>query len=46
MVNDLEPYKESGDAGPGKDGKPAVPRKGKLRCLSHILVGGLICISI
>ncbi|OJJ86528.1 HECT-type E3 ubiquitin-protein ligase [Aspergillus glaucus CBS 516.65] len=27
MVNDLEPYKESGDAGPGKDGKPAVPRK-------------------
>lgn len=40
MVNDLEPYKESGDAGPGKDGKPAVSRKGKLRCyLTSWLIG-------
>lgn len=40
MVNDLEPYKESGDAGHGKDGNPAVLRKGILRSrLTSQLVG-------
>ena len=39
MVNDLEPYKESGDAGHGKDGKSVLSRKGILRsCLIYRLV--------